>query len=170
MPTWVITLISVAASALVSGVVGFLVKRALDKYFVKKDKEEQDRELRLQELDALREERMRRDRRNDVREVVQEEIKPLSEKVDILTDKVSKTEEGTLSSLRNDILTCYYRCVEKGYRGDWDFENIHHLYEAYSSLHGNSFVGDVIRRFDTLPTKEEFEKSNKRKTLNEVNK
>ena len=57
---------------------------------------------------------------------------------------------GTLSSLRNDILTCYYRCVEKGYRNDWDYTNIHDLYKSYSELHGNSFVADVMERFDNL--------------------
>lgn len=64
--------------------------------------------------------------------------------------------EGELSSLRNDILTCYYRCREKGYRGDWDYTNIHDLYDAYKQLHGNSFIDDVMKRFEALPAKEEL--------------
>ncbi len=53
-----------------------------------------------------------------MQQIVDKAMAPVNKKIDVLMDKVSKTEEGTLSSLRNDILTCYYRCVEKGYRGD----------------------------------------------------
>ena len=136
MQDWVIAVVSIAGSTAVTTVIGFLVKRMLDKYFAKKDKEEEDRRTALAEAEKIKEERLREERRQDVKQIVKEEIEPLNAKVDILTDKVSKTEEGTLSSLRNDILTCYYRCLEKGYRGDWDYENIHHLYDAYFDLNG----------------------------------
>lgn len=149
-------LISVAASALVSGVVGYLVKRALDKYFSQKDaKEEQQRKNDL-ELEKLREEKIRKERKADMEEIVKKEVDPLSAKID-------KLSGGTLSSLRNDILTCYYRCREKGYRGDWDYTNIHDLYDAYTELQGNSFIADVMKRFEALPAKEEVEANKKSK-------
>ena len=171
MADWVIALISIAVSALISGVVGYIVKRTLDRYFKRKDDDERLNQARAEELEALRDERVRQQRREDIREIVKEEIQSLSDKVDVLTDKVTKNEEGTLASLRNDILTCYYRCREKGYRGNWDFENIHHLYDAYIKLNGNSFIEDIIRRFDDLPPKEDVidketnEKTTKKKIL-----
>lgn len=147
---WVTVLVSVAASALVSGVVGYLVKRALDKYFSQKDEKEATQRQNDLELERLREEKIRKERKADMEEIVKKEVNPLSAKLD-------KLSNGTLSSLRNDILTCYYRCREKGYRGDWDYTNIHDLYEAYTELNGNSFIADVMKRFDALPAKEEVE-------------
>lgn len=156
IPVWAITLLSVAASAVVSGIIGYLIKRSLDKYFQNKDKKEQEQLAHEQELLDLREEKVRQTRRADLEEILKARIDPISERLDRLSD-------GTLSSLRNDILTCYYRCREKGYRGDWDYTNIHDLYEAYKELHGNSFIDDVMKRFDALPAKEEaVSHSNKR--------
>lgn len=145
-----------ASSAAVTGIISYLVKRYLDKYFKKKDAQEEETQKKLKEAEALKEEKQRVERKNDLVDVVQNQLVPVINKIDDLAVKVEKTEDGTLASLRNDILTSYYRCSETGYRGDWDYENIHHLYEAYVNLHGNSFVQDVIKRFDALPTKEAY--------------
>ena len=158
LPAWAVTLISVAVSTIVTGIVGYVVKRSLDKYFKKKETKEVDLQDKLKDLEELKSDNMREQRREDMIAVVKAELIPVADKIDALIDKVSKTENGTLSSLRNDILTCYYRCCEKGYRGDWDFENIHHLFDAYKELNGNSFVRDVMTRFDELPSKEEYTK------------
>lgn len=83
---------------------------------------------------------------------VQNEIKEVNDKLDRVAD-------GTLSTLRNDILNCYYKCREKGFRNDYDYTNIHDLWDAYKALNGNSFVEDVMNRFDNLPPKEEFKAS-----------
>lgn len=99
----------------------------------------------------------KRDQQNMFRAVIKEEMQPLENKVDQLVDRLDEVGEGTLSSLRNDILKCYYECVRKGYRNDYDYTNIHDLFEAYCALHGNSFIRDVMGRFDSLPTKEEYQ-------------
>ena len=102
-------------------------------------------------------ERARKERQEEVREVIKEEIEPLKEELEDVKGQLKVSQEGTKAGLRNDILTAYYRCREKkGYRSDWDFENIHHLYDAYKKLKGNSFIEDVMKRFNDLPTKEEF--------------
>lgn len=155
-PMWVISLISLVVSTAVTTVVGLVITRAVKRHYKQKDEKEAATEAELAELKRRRDSETRTMLRQDVQQVVDNAIQPVTEKIDILVDKISKTEEGTLSSLRNDILTCYYRCVEKGYRGDWDYENIHHLFAAYSALNGNSFVGDVMKRFDELPTREDY--------------
>lgn len=94
-------------------------------------------------------------KQNEMREVLQQENKPVNDKLDQLTVRLGTVENGCLSGLRNDILTCYYRCKEKGYRNDYDYQNVHHLYEAYDELHGNSFIADIMDRFDKLPVKED---------------
>ena len=97
-----------------------------------------------------------------MREAVSEEIKPLTADVGSIKEQLVKVENGALSTLRNDILTCYYKCVEKGYRNDYDYQNVHHMYDAYKDLNGNSYVADVVARFDALPTKEEYRASKKK--------
>lgn len=98
---------------------------------------------------------MKTQKQNEMREVLQQENKPVNDKLDQLTLRLGSVENGCLSGLRNDILTCYYRCKEKGYRNDYDYQNVHHLYEAYDELHGNSFIADIMDRFDKLPVKED---------------
>lgn len=92
-----------------------------------------------------------------LRRVIQEEITPLKTKIDEMDKKLGKDSNGTLCTLRNDILRCYYECLQKGYRNDFDYTNIHDLDEAYKALNGNSFVADVMHRFDLLLTEEEFD-------------
>ena len=153
MEPWVIALITGIVSVLSTfGVFGYLGKRWLDKYFLNKDEKiarARENELKLESINREREEEKLKQEIIDV-------IKPME-------DKLEAIGSGTLSSLRNDILTCYYRCVEKGYRNDWDYTNIHDLYDSYIVLHGNSFIADVMVRFDLLLTKEEWEAKNKNK-------
>jgi len=156
LEAWAIGLITLAISTAVTTAVGLIITRVVKKHYKKKDEEAERVAAELAELKQRRENETREAIKQDMQQIVDKAMAPVNKKIDVLMDKVSKTEEGTLSSLRNDILTCYYRCVEKGYRGDWDYENIHHLFEAYDDLHGNSFVKDVMKRFDDLPTKEEY--------------
>ena len=93
---------------------------------------------------------------NILRDIIKAEIQPLNTQISEIINKMDCLSEGTLSSLRNDILTCYYRCREKGYRNDYDYQNIHDLFDAYAGLHGNSFICDIMKRFDKLPTKEQY--------------
>lgn len=88
-------------------------------------------------------------------DLIRNEIKTLNEKVEALDVKLDPICDGTMSTLRDSILSCYYKCSEKGYRNDYDYENIHHMFDAYHELKGNSFVEDVMNRFDRLPVKEE---------------
>lgn len=149
-------MISLAISTAVTTAVGLIITRVVKNHYKKKDEDAERVAAELAELKQRRDSENRSALKQDMQQIVDKAVEPVNKKIDILMDKVSKTEEGTLSSLRNDILTCYYRCVEKGYRGDWDYENIHHLYAAYNELNGNSFVKDVMKRFDELPTKEDY--------------
>jgi len=110
----------------------------------KKEKSEEAKEKREEEL------------RKNVRAVVVEENEPIKKSIDRIDLKIDLVSEGTLCTLRNDIKNCFYECVDKGYRNDYDYQNIHDLYDAYKKLGGNSFIEDVMYRFDKLPPKEEF--------------
>lgn len=159
MPSWLTIILALGGTALINGVVAFVLSRTLYKKAEKRDRDSE-------ELEELREQRRREERKQDLKLM----LNPIEVKIDNIDSKLEKVENGTLSSLRNDILTCYYRCKEKGYRNDYDYQNIHHLYEAYDELHGNSFIADIMSRFDKLPVKEDTvpTKVIQRKTKKEV--
>jgi hypothetical protein len=124
---------------------GILWKDLHDK---KKENSEERKKKRTDELKA------------SVREVVVEEITPIKRSVESVDSKLDLVSNGTLSTLRNEIKNCFYECVDKGYRNDYDFKNIYELYESYVGLGGNSFIKDIMNRFESLPTKDEFDRKN----------
>ena len=138
-----------------STILTFVVKRNLTKHFDKLDKERKKKEENEQELADYKKQEEDKKLAEALNVAIQTAIQPLEEKIDAIGLKLNATSEGTLATLRNDILTCYYRCREKGYRNDYDYQNIHDLYDAYVTLDGNSFVADVMDRFDNLAIKEE---------------
>ena len=154
---WLLGGLGILLNLAVTTVVGILIKRWFTKHDEKQAKirEEHERLAALekeQERDRLKQE-MDAHCNNQVN-AMRQELGPIAKQLNCISN-------GTLSGLRNDILDCYYRCLEKGYRNDWDYTNIHDLYASYLSLGGNSFVADVMDRFDKLPTKEQWEKGDK---------
>ena len=141
---WVSILVSAVISTTISVVLGFVIKKLLSKGF-----------RQHEDYIKLKEEEKNAEQNKQIMSIVQQETKPIFDKVKEIDDSLLKVSNGTLSSLRNDILTCYYRCREKGYRNDYDYQNIHDLYAAYDSLKGNSFISDIMNRFDNLPVKED---------------
>lgn len=159
----VISIVGTVLAITLSVAIPLVIKHYLQKYIDKKD-------AKNVELEQLRHDKRREERKQEIREIVVESVEPinnqiegLSNKVDGINDQLKKVEDGALSTLRNDILTCYYRCAEKGYCNDYDYTNIHHMYESYDALKGNSFVADIIKRFDKLPRKEDAKKKPKKK-------
>lgn len=107
---------------------------------------------------AQAKEENKREQESIIRGVIKEEIHPIEEKVDNLSNQMAKIGDGTMSSLRNNIYKYYLGCAEKGYRDDIDHLNMHEMNESYRGLGGNSFIKDVMKRFDSLPTEEEYRK------------
>jgi hypothetical protein len=159
----VISIVGTVLAIALSVAIPLVIKHYLQKYIDARD-------AKNVELEQLRHDKRREERKQEIREIVVESVEPinsqiedLSSKVDGINDQLKKVEDGALSTLRNDILTCYYRCAEKGYCNDYDYTNIHHMYESYDALKGNSFVADIIKRFDKLPRKEETKKKSNKK-------
>lgn len=142
MPTWASILV-----AIISALIGPTCL-AIVQYHLKKNEKREA---------AMHAERQQ-ERRREIREIVDESVQPIQEGVDEVNQKITQVSEGTLSTLRNDITVCYYRCQKKHYRNDYDYENLHHMYDAYKALNGNSYIQDVVTRFDALPTKEEYKR------------
>lgn len=163
LPQWVLTLISVGASAIVSTVIGIIIKRSFDKYFQRKDREEAIKEAALKEAEELRKAEEERKLESMINKVVEVHTDPIDQKLDQMEDKLNKVANGTVDTLRDRILSAYYKCLDKGYRTQYDFENVHHMNTDYINLDGNTFVADCIQKFDALPSEEEFKLANKPK-------
>ena len=58
---------------------------------------------------------------------------------------IKKLAEGTKCQLRSDMLQIYYRYNETEQIPQYQFENFVALYEAYKSLHGNSFIDKIYK-------------------------
>lgn len=155
MPVWLAIVLALGGSAIITCSVNFFFSRTFYKKAQERDKAQErkvDQDMRdRQEL----EDRRRADETEELISRIKIIVQPLNDKLDKVDTKLSATSAGTLATLRNDILTCYYRCREKGYRNDYDYQNIHDLYEAYDALDGNSFIKDIMDRFDKLPVKED---------------
>lgn len=94
----------------------------------------------------------RQERKADLKELFDEFILPLDEKVNKMTEDLQSVASGTLASLRNDLLDCYYSCKAKGYRNTDDTKTFNNMFEAYTNLGGNDIIEeDVSPSFHLLP-------------------
>lgn len=103
-------------------------------------------------------EKRSQERKSDLKELFDEFIVPMDDKTNELTKKVGemhddlkKVSVGTLASLRNDLLECYYNCKKKGYRNNDDTQNFNRMFNAYIDLGGNDIIEhDVAPSFHEL--------------------
>ena len=106
-----------------------------------------------------------------IRKVVHEETEEIKEDITEVKTEIKLISSGTQASLRNDLLTCYYKCLDKGYKTQDDAENFRDMYNAYHALGGNSFIdNDVVPSFDKLPlgfVEKENKKAKKKERLDE---
>jgi hypothetical protein len=100
-----------------------------------------------------------------VKEVVKEEIQPIKDDIKDIKLKVELSSAGTLASLRNDLLDCYYECCNKGYRTADDIKNWQDMLEAYHNLGGNSFITEINLLFSKLDSEEQHKEKMKKKVV-----
>lgn len=157
MPAWLTIVLALGGSTIISSIVGFLIARVLRRAFEKKDEEREKEKKKIEKDRELAEEYRKEEEQKSTEQILEKFLLPIEKKLDNMNAVLVATSEGTLATLRNDILTVYYKCYDKGFRNDYDYQNAHDLYEAYKELHGNSFIKDIMTRFDALPTKESLE-------------
>lgn len=98
------------------------------------------------------------ERKSDLKELFDEFILPMNgktnemdKKIDEMHSDLRKVSVGTLASLRNDLLECYYNCKKKGYRNTDDTKNFNRMFNAYIDLGGNDIIEhDVAPSFHNL--------------------
>lgn len=144
MPDWVVVLISTAASTAVTTIIGFVIKRYLDKYFTKKDNEEREREAKIGELERLRAEREREERREDVEAIVSANVKPLEESLQLL-------KKGNQEVLKYNLNQIYREWSSKGYCPHDEKLFFEAQYQVYHSLGKNGVLDTAREALLSLP-------------------
>lgn len=153
---WVGAIIGGVVSLVVSGilipVVTKIVGNRMTKYFDERD-----------ELKRLQENERQKELEKVIDNAVEQHTTPIDKELSKIVDKLSKVADGTLDTLRDRILSSYYKCLEKGYRTQYDIDNVNHMYKDYLNLDGNTFVEECMEKFKNIPTEKEFEIIKKQK-------
>lgn len=135
LPTWANTLITAAITALVAGIVGFIVERGLKRHFDQQEKNEK----------ALHDQR-RAERKREIGEVVNEAIKPINERLDEVDRKIDKIQEdlnldreGTVVQMRVMMMDLHKKYMRQGYADCHEKATWNEMYERYRLMGGNHF-------------------------------
>ena len=168
MPVWLQIVIAVfGLIGTTFGIVGFTAyinERMKHKAQLKNKKEDKE----AQEIEDLRHQKYMTELRAIIKEENEQSIAPLRNELTTIGNKVNLVADGTVDMLRERILSTYYKCLEKGYRTQYDSENIDHMHKDYAGLGGNSFIADCVREIKALPTEVEYKakkKSSKKTTV-----
>ena len=165
MNEWLIALITVACSTIISTVVGLVIKRSFDKFFIKKEKEEKEKEEQIKRLKEFESQKEREEHKKDIREAIEEAIAPIKQDLSFI-------KKGTQAGLRHDLCLMADEWLVKGYCPrdvKVDFEN---LYTQYHNLGKNGVMDSTFQSMLALPDSKPktTRKTNTKKkiTLNET--
>ena len=143
---WVIALISLAGSTVLTSIIGVIVKRSIDKFFDKKEKEEEEKKIRDDRLRELEAEKQRQERKEDVRVAIEEAVEPIKQDLAII-------KKGTQAGLRHDLCLMADEWISRGYcprNVKVDFDN---LYTQYHMLGKNGVMDNTYQAILSLPDK-----------------
>lgn len=147
---WASIIISAIITLVLSGVLipilTAITGRKITKYL--DDKEEAKAKAKAESDEALE---------KTIDKIIEKHTEPIDKELSGIKDKLGKVADGTQDTLRDRILSSYYKCLEKGYRTEYDIENVNHMNRDYLALDGNTFVAECMEKFKNIPTQKEFE-------------
>lgn len=155
-------IITLALSGILIPICTGIVSRKMTVYFDNKDANkarQEEEKLRLQKFEKEESDKKLVEK---VDNVVKTHTDPIDKELERMNLKLTKVADGTLDTLRDRILTVYYKCLEKHYRSEYDIANVDHMYKDYVALDGNSFIDDCMQKFRQIPTEKEYEITHKK--------
>lgn len=163
--SWLVTSIGFVLNTAVLAAVTVVVTRHIEKRYQKRDQAEIERRERDEQLAKLQEAEKSRQmdemmnkrcelQVNTIREEMGKVHAQIGEEMKVVRNDLLELKDSTLCSLRDDILTSYWRCHDwQKFRTEWDTSNMESLYAQYHRLHGNSFVDHLMEEFYKIPLK-----------------
>ena len=147
---WATLIVSAVITLLLSGILipilTAVTGRKITKYL--DDKEEAKAKAKAESDEALE---------KTIDKIVEKHTEPIDKELSSIKDKLGKVADGTQDTLRDRILSSYYKCLEKGFRTEYDIENVNHMNRDYLALDGNTFVAECMEKFKNIPTQKEYE-------------
>lgn len=159
MPEAVVWVLSIAIPTLITTVVGVVAKKWLDKYYSKKEAEENKRFEEMKELEHYRDEEQRKEFVEIVEESVTKATKPIR-------DDLALLKKGNQASLRHNLYEIYDFWAPKGYCPrdvKVDFEN---LYLSYHNLGKNGVMDACYESLMALPDEKVAQSGKKKQSAN----
>lgn len=129
---WIVALIVTCINTAFTTVIGLVIKHYVNKTIKKK----QDAE---EELINLREEKRREEYKKDIRDSVEEVVKPIVADVASIKNQVDGSKQATVASLRALMKQSRDAYMKQGYADIGDKATWQELYKDYASLGGNNF-------------------------------
>ena len=126
MESAIIWTLSIAIPAIITTIVGIILKRVTDKNFKKRDEDEAKRRAEHEELEAFREQERNKALATTIETSISKEIQPIK-------DDLALLKRGSQASLRHNIYEVYDAWIDKGYCPrdvKADFDNLYQNYHA----------------------------------------
>lgn len=163
LPAWLITIISLAGSTVITTIVGLVIKHSFTKWMNKKEVIQLKRDAEHEELEELREQkrleeegRHREERKTDVLESVGNLLKPLGQKIDSIEGILTQDKESTIVNIRITMKKLRDDYIQQGFATSADKATWNELYTCYKRMGGNHFKEFVDQwkiDVDNLPNK-----------------
>lgn len=136
MDEWIMALITLGASTIVSTIISTIIKRAVE--------HKMDVNLAEQkELAELKSEKERMERKKDVVTTMREELKPIQDCVISIREDLTLDKAATTTSIRANLKQLRDRYKEQGYADAGDIGTWNELYDDYKAMGGNHFKAYV---------------------------
>lgn len=98
--------------------------------------------------------RIKKEKQDEMREVLSSELDPIEAKVDKLNEQMKLNTDGTVTLLRDRMKCSLNDCKKQGFASAADKANWNELYNSYKNLGGNHFreyVNAWKDEMDALP-------------------
>lgn len=166
MPEWLSIVLALGGSAIISGIVGFVINRNMNKFFSKKDLEEENRRKKDLEYETFKAAEIRKQRREDVQGAIDSSLLPIKNDIVDIKDDIGILHEtddlqrkGIQALLRDRLYQLDGVCCERGFATTEDKNNFENMYLHYHSLGRNGVMDAVHEHFMALPSSEVAKKT-----------
>lgn len=161
LPTWlqiIIAIFGLIGTVLgILGITAYISERM--KHKAQRRNQQEDKEL--SDIENFKHQHYLNELRSIIKEENQISVAPIIADVSRIQSQIKILADGSTDMLRERILSTYYKCMEKGYRTQYDYENVDHMHKDYIGLGGNSFVETCVAKIKALPSEEEFKAKKK---------
>lgn len=166
LPAWASTLIMAAVSCVITTIIGFCIKYSIQKKI-------DERSRLTAENEELKHKQRKAERKAEMKEIVDEALKPIDERLDDVEEKLNSVDntlyldkKATITQIRVTMMGLHDRYMKEGYVGEHEKQTWLELYQNYKALGGNHFreyVDGLKKDVEELPSEKPVKRTTKKK-------